>query len=295
MPRRKVFFPNVEKASPRCEPSWRVLAAKELLRYCIGPDGRFIRHQVSKWQEGEAVYRYFRYLKSKRFGYVQERRQATMLQAFSDIETAKEIESTASPMRLELRLRILAGESLERIAKKMKIDVRVVRTYCCYFFDVYDKRQSYLNNLPRPGDVTVPSISPAIDRLIRNDHLEYFFSHLVDRCGAQIIDRLMDMYTHFGRRHNLNTPEGRGRACLELRFELYMVPKPTNLAEIGVRYMITERLRQSGSYLEPAYNRGIQRSVMSQLLKNTVPTPVQSEDFDFVEPRKSPSPRKART
>lgn len=294
MPRRRIFFPNVEKASLRCEPAWRVTVANELFRSCIGPDGRLIRYQVSKWQEGEAVYRYFRYLKAQRFGYVQERRQAAMLQEFSDIESAREIENTASPIRLELRLRILAGESFERIAKKMQIDVRVVRTFWCYFFDVYEKRQSYLINLPRPGDVTVPSISPGIDRLIRNDHLEYFFSGLVDRCGAQIIDRLIDMYIHFGKRHNLNTTEGRSRECLELRFELYMVPKPTDLAEIGVRYMIPERLRQSSSYLEPACNLGIQRSVMSQLLKNTVPTPVQSEDFDFVEPRKSPSPRKAR-
>lgn len=97
---------------------------------------------MSKWSEGAAVYRYLLYLKANRWGYIRERRQGAMRQQYIDIDLAKDIDRQSTPKRLELRLRILAGESLNRIAKTMNLDEKVVRTYSCYFFDVFEQKHA---------------------------------------------------------------------------------------------------------------------------------------------------------
>lgn len=287
MPRIKTFQPNLEKVMHRGDPSWRVRRATELYRQCIGTDGRLVRNQISKWVEGAAVYRYVRYLKANRRGYVQERRQAAMLKQFIDIDLARAIESQASHKRLELRLRILAGESLHVIAKTMNLDEMVVRTYCCYFFDVYHQKHAYLINLPRPGSAYAASISPAIDRAIKSDHLEYFCYRMVDAYGPILIDRLVELFVHYGEQHDFKTKVGRNREVMELRFESYMLPRPSTITEIGGSQLLAERLRQSSSYLASDCNLAFGRSVLDQLFRNTVPTPVDAVDFDFVAPRKA--------
>jgi hypothetical protein len=248
-----------------------------------------VRNQISKWIEGAAVYRYLLYLKAHRWGYVQERRQGAMMQQYIDIDLAKEIDRQATPKRLELRLRILAGESLRDIAKTMNLDEMVVRTYCCYFFDVFNQRHAYLINLPRPDSVDAAPISPTIDRAFKSKHLEYFCSRMVNSYGPVIIDRLVDLFTHYGEPHDLRTKEGRDRELLEIRFDCYMLPRPSTITEIGGSHMLTERLKQSSSYLDSAFNVALKRSVVEQLFQNTVPTPVIAEDFDFTEPRKAVS------
>ncbi len=293
MPRIKTFQPNLEKVMHRGDPSWRVRRATELYRQCIGPNGRLVRYQVSKWIEGAAVYRYLLYLKARRRGFVQERRQGAMLQKYIDIDLARAIESQASPKRLELRLRILAGEPLHGIAKTMNLDGMVVRTYCCYFFDVFHQKQAYLINLPRPGSAHAAPISPAIDRAIKSDHLEFFSYRMANAYGPVLIDRLVELFTHYGEQHDFNTKVGRNREALELRFERYMLPRPTSITEISGSHLLAERLRQSSSYLDSDCNVAFKRSVLDQLFQNTVPTPVEAVDFDFVEPRKAPNTKKS--
>jgi hypothetical protein len=277
MPRTKTFQPNLEKFLHRGAPAWRVRRATELFQSCIGHDGRLVRRQISKWTEGSAVYRYVQYLKAKRFGYVQERKQAAIMQLYIDIDLAKEIERQASPQRLELRLRILAGESSQRISMKMGLDERVVRSYCCYFFDVYDQKHSYLVNLPRPGAKNTEA-----------NHLEYFCFRFVDAYGPVVIDRLVDMFRHFGAKHDLATAEGRKREAMEIRFASYMLPRPTTIDQIGSHDLFCEHLRQSSSFLDTTYNSVFRNSMLDQLLKNTVPTPVIQADFDKISSRKSP-------
>ena len=96
------------------------------------------------------------------------------------------------------------------------------------------------------------------------------------------------MYAHYGEKHDLQTPEGRSREAMEVRFDLYMLPMPTTITEICGSFLVSEHLKQSSSYLNSAFNVAVGRSVLDQLFKNTVPTPVTQVDFDHVEPRKSP-------
>lgn len=215
------------------------------------------------------------------FGYVQERKQAAIMQLYIDIDLAKEIERQASPQRLELRLRILAGESSQRISMKMELDERVVRSYCCYFFDVFEQKHSYLVNLPRPN---------AKDTEANN--LEYFCFRFVDAYGPVVIDRLVDMFRNFGAKHDLATAEGRKREAMEIRFASYLLPRSTTIDQIGSHHVFCEHIRQSSSFLDPTYNSVFRNSMLDQLLKNTVPTPVRPVDFDKHASRRSLGIRK---
>lgn len=287
MPRIKTFHPNFEKVISRGDPSWRIRRATELYAACFTERSTPVRNQISKWIEGEAVYRYVLYLKAKRWGYVQERLQRRILQKYIDIQLAQAIEAQATPERLELRLRILAGESFPVIARKMKIDEKVVRTYCCYYFDVYEQRRSYLLNLPRPSDYEASAI-PVVATGLKKIHLEYYCYRRVDFSGPVLIERLVELYTHYGQEHDLGTKVGRRREGMEVQFESRMLPRPATHRELLTSFMLTERLRKTSSYLDAACNVSVRRSVLQQLFKNTVPTPVIVEDFDSVAPRKSP-------
>ena len=136
MPRKKYFAPDYVSTSVDWSPNWRIRRATELFLQYLDQTDQPKRMQVSRWKEGKAVVRYFRYLKAKRLGHSQERRQAKFLQSYSDILSAAEIDRSPSEVRLELRLRILVGQPLELISKTLLLDLRIVRAFCCYQFDV---------------------------------------------------------------------------------------------------------------------------------------------------------------
>lgn len=288
MPRKKYFAPDYESTSVDWSPDWRIRRATELFQQYLARSDQPKRMQVSRWKEGKAVVRYFQFLKAKRLGHVQERRQAKFLQAFADIASAAEIDSSPSEVRLELRLRILAGQPLEQISKKLFLDLRIVRAYCCYHFDVQHvgHKNRYLLGLPRPDGAT-PLVPNGIGRVVCREHFEYYLMRYLRSAGHSMIDTCVDAYRHFGESHDLGTPEGRNRESMELRFLAHVLAATPNPSDLCNLLAFAEHINQSSSYGDAAFCSSAHRYLVEKMFKNATPSSFEAEDFDAVRPRQS--------
>ncbi len=288
MPRKKYYAPDFESTSVDWSPNWRIRRASLLFEQYLDQTDQPKRFQVSRWQEGKAVVRYFRYLKAKRLGHVQERRQARFLQAFADIASAAEIDRSPRDVRLELRLRILARQPLEQISKKLLLDLRIVRTYCCYHFDVQHvgHKNRYLLDLPRPDCVT-PMIATGVGRLACLKHFEYYLVRYLRSAGPAPIDACLDAYRHYGEPHDLTTPDGRNRESMELRFLAHVLPAAHSPSDLCNILAFAEHIKQSSSYGDGYYCSSFRRYLVEKMFKNAVQSSHQPEDFDSVQPRQT--------
>ena len=288
MPRKKYFAPDYESTSVDWSPNWRIRRAAELFRQYLDHTDQPKRMQVSRWKEGKAVVRYFRYLKAKRLGHVQERRQAKFLQAFADIASAAEIDRSPSEVRLELRLRIFAGQPLELISNKMLLNENVVRAYCCYQFDVQHvgHKNRYLLDLPRPDGVT-PMIATGVGRLASLEHFEHYLVRYLRSAGTAMIDPCLDVYRHFGEPHDLTTPEGRNRESMELRFLAHVLAATQNPSDLCNLLAFAEHINQSSSYGDGVYCSSARRYLVEKMFKSEVQSSHEAEDFDSVQPRQA--------
>ena len=139
MPRRKRRFYKIFTDGPDYQPDWRWMRANELLSKLAPTHGRSTQY-CSPQVQSAAVTRLYRYLRTMRMGYLHERRQAKIMQEYIDIQEAIAINDERGVKRMELRLRLLGGQSPKTIAKTMGLDVEVVVAYSIYFFDVREER-----------------------------------------------------------------------------------------------------------------------------------------------------------
>ena len=124
MPRRKRRYYKIFTDGHDYQPDWRWSRADELRSELASMHGRSTGY-CSPQVEGAAVTRLYRYLRTIRMGYLQERRQEKIMQEFVDIQEAIAINDDGGVKRMELRLRLLGGQSPKTIAKTMGLNVEV--------------------------------------------------------------------------------------------------------------------------------------------------------------------------
>jgi len=279
MPRFKYFNPDYEKESYKYRTDWRSQRAHELLQECrpthSTPRGKYLSEAV----EGKAVIRYSHYLRAIDQGYGHERKQAKLMQEYFDIEAARAIERKPGSQRLELRLRLLAGESARAIGTRMNLDHRVVFAYSIYFFDVRDAVHQYRFTQRMKWQMSCGIQESDFTQFGR---FETYCYAVADAFGAAIIPVLLDTFNHFGASHDLDTVIGRRRESTELNFA--SITLPSNEHTLGFFLAMTRR-NQTKMFRDETFTKVFSDFIVEKLYENTPPSPRDVVDVDAVEPK----------
>ena len=134
---------------------------------------------------------------------------------FPDIYLAMKVANEDSIRILEIKARLLAGQSNAEIAGAIGFPAPAVATFAALFFDVPEKlraktwivRQAI--GLPYKQVLSVQAI---------------MLSHAYQR-GPAVIEPWMDYLAHVGEKHDLNTEEGRQRAWIDLLVDVQQLPE----------------------------------------------------------------------
>ncbi len=291
MPRRKRRYYKIFTDGPDYQPDWRWMRANELLSELAPTHGRSTRY-CSPQVEGAAVSRLYRYLRTMRMGYLQERRQAKIMQEFIDIQEAIAINDEGGAKRLELRLRLFVGQSPDAIAKIMEVDAKAIFAYSIYFFDVREKRHRdvFQFHQRQPARLNAKSYAD-----LKYDRFENFLYFFVDRISSSLIPMALDAYVHRGETHDLKTKIGRQREQVELHYLRYLSSLVEPAADFGTSLRVANLTKVSNfgltSFVKPSFLEHWQAVV------NEMPDEKRTEvlDVDYVAPQERQKPAETAT
>lgn len=286
MPRRKRRFFKIFTNGHDYRPDWRWMRANELMSELASTHGRS-KGYCSPQVEGSAVSRLYRYLRTMRMGYLQERRQAKIMQEFIDLQEAIAINDEGGVKRLELRLRLFVGQSSDLISKIMEVDAKVVAAYSIYFFDVREKRHRDVFQFRQrwPGRSSAKSIED-----LKYDHIENFLYFFMDRISCSLIPMALDAYVHRGETHDLKTKIGRQREQVELHYLRFLASVVEPAADFGTSLRVANLTKVSNfgltSFAKPSFLEHWQAVV------NEMPDEKRTEvlDVDYVAPQERQKP-----
>lgn len=196
MPRRPtLYYPDYGPDLPTSGPDW-VWQRAEFLAV----RGR----KASRGRDGDDIIRVMNYLRAKEHAF--HGRWAKHRRDDPDIYEAVEISGRSHLYLLELHCRVLAKESVGRIAVEMGINRSVLQTYLTVFFNVRERldRRGYIHQ-------KVVEVTPKHSLNAYQLAMQSAYSH-----GPEVIPLWMDYLQHVGEVNDLTTVEGRQREALEL-------------------------------------------------------------------------------
>ncbi len=291
MPRRKRRYYKIFTYGHDYRPDWRWLRANELLSELASTHGRSKKY-CSPQAEGAAVTRMYRYLRTMRMGYLHERRQAKIMQEFIDLQEAIAINDERGVKRLELRLRLLGGQSPKTIAKTMSVDVGVVVAYSIYFFDVREERHRgvFQFRQRQPARLSAKSYAD-----LKYDRFENFLYSFMDRISSNLIPMALDAFVHRGETHDLSTKIGRQREQVEIHYLKFLANIVEPLSDRETYLRVSNLIHASNfeliSFAKPTFLEHWQAVV------NEMPDEKTTEvvDVDSVAPQERLKPTAAET
>jgi len=278
MPRAKYFNPDFEKEDFRYQANWRSQRALELLNESKKTRAKPRGNYVSEAVEGRAVVRAYSFLKATDQGYGQERKQAKLMQEYFDIQEATVLERERGPKRLELRLRLLAGQSAKLIGEAMGIDHRIVFAYCIYYFDVRDliHQQRFIHQ----SQGRIHGFNQNSDDLVYDGFENYCY--LAANASTSELPSLVDAYKYFGDTHDLTTAIGRKRESIELVY----LSKTQAIGEQALRtFLALDAQKQTKMYRDERFSTVFSSYAIDRLFTNVAPASRTVMDVDAVEPR----------
>ena len=196
---------SVQASHPLRQPDWRWQRALAAVR----GDTQLSRRDDDCWTE-EAV----EHLRGRDCPSAEEH-EVTEQQR--DLDVARKIAHAADRKQLELETRLLAGESFQQIASSLVIRPGVVEAFEAVFFNVQDRleAETYISlailKMPWQKPVSEPTLAKACG---------YFG-------GSLLVDVWLDYLDHREEEHDLATPEGQRRACLERFRKSFVFPRKT--------------------------------------------------------------------
>ena len=115
-----------------------------------------------------------------------------------------QIEQTKDLVRLELKLRLVTGQTFGFIGSQMQLDESVIRAFAIYFFDVRDSkyRNRFFPRLPTSEDLMSRRPVSELDQDELYLALERYFLLWCHRNGSQSVGKAVDAFRNFGRSHD---------------------------------------------------------------------------------------------
>ena len=291
MPRRKRRYYKIFTDGPDYRPDWRWMRANELMSELASTHGRSKRY-CSPQVEGAAVSRLYRYLRTMRMGYLHERRQAKIMQEFIDLQQAIRINDERGVKRMELRLRLLGGQSPKTIAKTMGLDVDVVVAYSIYFFDVREERHRgvFQFHQRQPARLSAKSYAD-----LKYDRFENFLYWFMDRISSNLIPMALDAFAHRGEPHDLSTKIGRQREQVEIHYLRFLTNIVEPLADWETNMRVSNLIQTSNlgliSFAKPTFLEHWQAVVNEMSDEKTT----EVVDVDYVAPQERRKPTEAKS
>jgi len=203
------------------------------------------------------------------------------MQTYFDIEAARAIERKSDSQRLELRLRLLAGQSTSSIGTKMELDYRVVFAYSIYFFDVRDEVHQYRFTQRMKWQM---SCGVEESDTMQFGQFETYCYAVANAFGPETIPVLLDAFNHFGATHDLDTVIGRRRETTELHFASKTLLSNDQALKL---FLAMTRRNSPKMYRNENFTTVFSDFIVGKLYENTPPTPRDVVDVDAVEPRSS--------
>ncbi len=196
MPRTKTrYYPDYGPMLPSAGPDWVWQRAEFLIANGF---------KASQGRDGPDIIRAMKYSRAMHHGFAGRWRRHQ--QRDPDIHEAVAVSNSSHVRLLEIHCRILARESIGRIAVEMGLTRPVLQTYLQTFFDVdhrLDQRGYIMSK--------VISVAPAHPQNAYQLAMQCAYSH-----GPAAIPMWIDWFGHMTETHDLSTPEGRQRETIEL-------------------------------------------------------------------------------
>ena len=196
MPRPKVpYFPESGPLDPFAGPDWIWRRAELLVS---------IGRNASVKRDGPDIVRVIRYLRARDHGF--SGRWAKHRERDPDIHEAIDISEASALFLLELKCRVLAGESIGRIAVEMQVSRSGLLTYLKTFYDVSHRLDQRWYILHR-----VIGIGPEQPSTAHQLALHSAYNH-----GPEAVAPWVEWLRDVNKGNDLTTAEGRRRETIEL-------------------------------------------------------------------------------
>lgn len=213
------LHPTAAPVSAVITPDWRRVLAMEIVSRprAKSPDGRRGRYASRKNLDPLTV-RYIEFLR-KTLGFTTERGMRTVARKYPDLFLAQKVSNEFTSRPLEIRARVLAGQSNRAIARAVGLPVLTVQAYLGLFFDVRKrlKAKSWIRWIAIGLPLDEP---PCVESVL--------LWHCWKR-GPSVIEPWFDYLDHQTENHDLSTEIGRQRSSLELMVRARQLPNVTEI------------------------------------------------------------------
>jgi len=183
-----------------------------------------------RWSQAMWIVEHGRYATRKRYDeitrravyYIRRLRRATTervarsaAKIFPEIYLALKVATEDGLRPLEIKARLLTGQSDAAIAKAVALPVPTVAAFAALFFDVRErlKATTWITQLA----IGLPSQEiPSVQAIM--------LLHTYHR-GPTVIEPWLDYLKHIGENHDLQMEQGRQRASLDLLVDIHQLPE----------------------------------------------------------------------